>query len=423
LSLAASAATRVVPDQFPIIQDAINAAGNGDTIQFNSLVVGNFTVSGGKQLTFTGVGSWGGTMTVNGGSNVTINGMDIAGGPVSTDPGQIQLGQYCQGQTPVGIDATNAVVNITNSSFSCFETAISAVQTNVTVDGGEFQYNYFGGAIFQQGGDLHIQSSDFSFNSGLQGGAIHAESDTAEIVTSRFYANAVSLGEGGGVYVAADTAHIEHNDFDNNFNLIWWINGVTINDPTQLLGNVNAGDVIGVGDGAGLYVANPALAPASDVYVHDNTFCGNMADRGGGAFIDDVAGVRLANNRFADNWTMHEGGGLLITASEPFDAASQDHVLNNTFLTNTAGLIPPPFPTLTTEIGAGGAVGLLGTVVDFRNNIVANTNFGGGVMARTGPTTRSATSSRSTTTSSTGTATPSGAPRPTRPRGSTSRAT
>jgi len=383
LSLSAHAATRVVPDNFPVIQDAINAAGNGDIIQFNTTVPGDFTITG-KQLTLQGAGAWVGTLSATGGANVTIKGMSLLGGPVETDTSLIQLGQYCQSLTPAAVDANNAVVNITNSDFSCYVTAVNSLQSDLTIDGSNFTYNYFGGAVFHKGGDLHIETSNFSYNGGFEGGAVHAESDTAEILTSGFYANTTSLGEGGGLFVKADQATVEHNEFSNNYNLIWWVPGLVINDPTDLLGQDVAGLVVGVGDGAGMYVTDPALAPASSVYIHDNTYCGNLADRGAGLFLNGVAGAQVANNRFADNWSMHEGGALVVKADEPWDTSQENVITNNTFLTNTAGLIPPPYPSLTTEIGAGGAVALLGTVVDFRNNVVAYSPFGGGVMGKNG---------------------------------------
>ncbi|MEQ1565447.1 MAG: putative metal-binding motif-containing protein, partial [Myxococcota bacterium] len=369
---------REVPDNYPTAQLAVDAAANGDIVQFNDSVLGDFTVNA-KQLNFQGVGGWVGTMNATGGADVTITGMTLYGGTTETDPALISAGIYCQALTPAAVDATNATVNVIDSTLRCFSTgAIRGDDADVTVTQSVFEYNYFDSAINVVGGDLHVEGSTFQYNAGFEGGGVHAEADNTEILTSYFYGNTTSLGGGGGLYVASDVAYVSGNNFLNNYNLLWWIPGLIVNDPSDLLGQDVGGLVVASGDGAGMYVTDPALAPATSVTVHDNTFCGNLGDVGAGLYVDDVEGIQIINNRFADNWSMHLGGGLYVRADSAFiDPA---HIQNNTFMQNTAGIFPPPYPPAVVVIGGGGAVALDGTVADFRNNIIAYTPFGGGVM-------------------------------------------
>lgn len=389
----AHAATIEVPDDFATAQGAVNGAANGDIILFNTTVAENFTVTN-KTLTFRASvfeAGWVGTMTVIGaGSNVTIDGMQLRGGTTETNATLIELGVFCQGATPNAVVITTGTLSVTNSEMTCYANgAVDATDATVTVDNSVFRYNYpfsaldTGRAIHQVGGDLVVTGSTFEFNSGVfDGGAVYAQGVSSDIQTSRFYANSTSLGGGAGLYVASDTVNVDGNDFSNNFNLVWYIPGIIVNDPTDLIGVTDdvAGSAVGIGDGAGVYIEDPPLAAATSVVVHDNLFCGNLADRGAGLYVDDVAGVDVTNNRFAENWSMHEGGGMYVVAHSAWGANQEATITNNTFMLNTAGKIPPPFPTLITEIGAGGGVALNGTIVDFRNNILAKTEFGGGIL-------------------------------------------
>lgn len=398
LSLIGSAfgqSVREVPDEYATAQAAVNASANNDIIQFNTLVPDDFTVIG-KRLTFTGStlgAGWSGQMTATSGANVTIDGMLLSGGPAESDGEKIALGQFCIDQGTSSVVATDSTVTALDSEFVCYaEGAIVGQNSDITITNTEFRYNYYGSAVEHIGGDLTIDGSTFEFNGvgslfpPRGGGAVYAESDTVEITYSTFNANSASLAEGGGLYVAADTALIEHNDFQNNYNLIWYIPGIIVNDPTDLLGSDDAaGLAIGIGNGGGMYVREPVIGTTTQVYIHDNTFCGNLSDVGAGLYVDDVADVDIVNNRFADNWAMHFGGGMYVAAAEAYPDAEAVQVLNNTFLWNTAGQIPPPYPALVTVIGGGGAAAFDGTVVDMRNNVIAYTQFGGGVMGIDGP--------------------------------------
>jgi MYXO-CTERM domain-containing protein len=389
LLLDARAATLEVPDDFPTAQQAVNAAANNDTIRFNDLVAEDFTVTN-KTLTFTSTTyeGWRGIMTVNGGANVTLDGLKLTGGEFTSDPELIEIGIYCQSLTASAVVATNATVNVTNSEFNCYGAgAVITDNTDLTITNSLFEYNYDYGAVHHTGGELLIDGSTFQYNAGsANGGAVSTQGTNSEIRDSYFYANSTSLGDGGALYAASDVVLITASTFNNNYNLIWYIPGLIISDPNDLLsvGTDVAGLAVGIGDGAGVYIENPPLGEG-DVKVHDNTFCGNLGDRGAGLFIDDVPGVVVRNNRFAENWSMHFGGGMYITAHRAWEGAEQAEITNNTFLLNTAGLIPPPYPALITVIGGGGTAAFEGTIVDFRNNITALSEFGGGIMGLDGP--------------------------------------
>ncbi len=401
----AQAATFRVPEDEPTIAAALGASASNDLILINEIGtdrVENFTVPANRQVTIAGgvaQAGWTGTMTVSSGALVTIEDVVVRGGYESNDPDEIELGIYCNNfvTANAGIEAAlNSTVIVDRSEFLCFaDSAIYISDSNLTVNDSLFIYNQnvdldsFGGAIYADGsGDVRINTSDFEINrAGTYGGAVFSTAMLTELVGNRFYANNAIFGAGGGAWVSSPTMNIHSNSFENNYSLQWWIPGLVINDPEDLIafGGDIAGLAVGVGDGAGLYVEDPP--GGSDLDIWDNLFCGNLGDSGSGVFINDVPGATVENNVFSENWSFHYGGGLYVTASRAYDPllGETPRILNNTFLVNTAGKIPPPYPDLTVAIGAGASVTLDGTLVDFRNNVVAQSQFGGAILGVDGP--------------------------------------
>ncbi|MEN0067922.1 MAG: putative metal-binding motif-containing protein, partial [Myxococcota bacterium] len=373
------------------LQQAIDLANNGDVIGITDLKYGSTEIEpitvtiNNKDLT---IESAGGSLANHGinvlnGANVTLRNLLLEGNQPETDPSEVEIGNYCAGSNGiVGVQAQNSTVTMDNVEVTCFATGLVGTNATLNLTDSEFNANYPLGGIIATNGSLDVDDTEFSFNFAYQGGGIFSGATSTNITNSTFYANsgAGSDSSGAGLWVASETAYISSNEFANNFNLIWYLQGNP--DPSNAdLANL-AGDsalIIGFGDGAGLYVRDPFNGTDADVEIHNNLFCGNLGNRGAGLFIDDVRNVLIRNNTFADDWSMSFGGGLYIKADEAWPAGDEAKVLNNTFLNNTAGTLPPPFIPVTTVIGGGGAAFFDGTVVDFRNNVVAYTPFGGGL--------------------------------------------
>ena len=112
-----------------------------------------------------------------------------------------------------------------------------------------------GGAIYQTGSGLGIDSTTFSSNSAAQGGGIIEYGATNMTLTyNTFDSNVASVGNGGGLYTASPTVII-NSTFSNN----------------QAQGS-------GVGGGIGFF--------ASTSYLGFVTFSNNTASSGGNVLLD-----------------------------------------------------------------------------------------------------------------------------------------
>jgi hypothetical protein len=266
--------------------------------------------------------------------------------------------------------------------------AVEAIRSDVTVIGNYFHGNtadFRGGAIGQLDGDLVVIDSFFDESAAdplllgellggrlASGGAIYATVDTLTLQDSTFLGS-VATAAGGAVDVdGANEVNFWNNLFQQNKALQF-----EAEDPFDYWDEIAEDELAGIvyteGDGGGARV----LADVVD--VHQNVFCGNLGDNGGGLFLDDVPTATLTNNVFADNWAIHTGGGLSANAEE---FAGIPTILNNTFVGNSAGKYPDPEVIIV--YGSGGAISLDGNTADLRNNIIARQPFGGAIFGREG---------------------------------------
>jgi len=286
------------------------------------------------------------------------------------------------------IVATNAVdVTVDRSQLRCFWSvtsggALRAIQTDVTITDSYFWQNFAiwdGGHVYiQDGATFESTGTEYTYGTASfgSGGAIYT-TQTAVTIVGNYIRNNDSSVRGGGIFASANTDNltVHSNIMQQNMSLAVFEFNLNANAVDTAGNEVNNTFAIFYGEGGG------AFLDGQSVDYWDNLMCGNISDMGAGLALDDPEDVTIQNNTFNENYALHYGGGLYVYAgpntSDPF-------VVNNTFLGNSAGKNPPDYIPEIYVFGGGGAIMLDGTLSDFRNNIVAYTEFGGGISGLDG---------------------------------------
>lgn len=280
LCTAASADTLNVPQQYDTIQEAIDAAVDGDTIQLDA---GTYKESGidtlGKAITIKGSIIWpGGPLSViEGQGNEPV--FIVSSGETQTTAFRhliVQLGKaqyggamYISGSSPFVEDVLFSGNQADNGGGAIFAGAGSApafkdctFYQNATASSGgavlvkeasisfescEMTYNqsnYAGGAVYahagqislidshlnqntapQRGGavalylgELIIQNSHLEGNkSGYDGGAVHAHTASVDLQDTLFKSNKAQTGSGGALHAYEGSADIQNSEFHSNW--------------------------------------------------------------------------------------------------------------------------------------------------------------------------------------------------------------
>jgi len=273
--------------------------------------------------------------------------------------------------------------------------AIHADQASIdliecTVSGGAADH---GGGLAVFNGDLWTEGTTFQDNSAATtGGALHLDGGAWLDRSSTFAANH-AVNRGGAALVAAGAeVDVEGAWFEANtsaegasFNSYLGTGVVLVRASTFL-------DNVASQHGGALHgeVSDAALI------FEDNLFVGNEAGIGGGAITSDRSSdFRVIRNRFCGNRALSGVGGgaaLLYRAG-----ATRSEWKNNVFLNNSSGsqggslaFLNGSFATvhnntfLESAAVNGGAVVFGVNEFDLRNNVVAGTTSGNGVVASGG---------------------------------------
>jgi parallel beta-helix repeat protein len=272
---AAAATVRRVPQDYPTIQAAINAAVAGDTVLVSP---GTYV----ERIDFQE-------------KEITVESTD---GPTSTIIDGNQAGVVVrivanEGQTPVLRGFT--VRNGSNEPF-------------------------FGGGVYAYGGPALIEGNRVTGNVGCNGGGIEADTSSATIRNNLVSDNrpGCSGGPGGGgiLLLGAGTANVLNNTITGNVTAAdgGGISLFAAGSPT-ISGNVISNNATEPGrDGGGISLGN-----ATDALIANNVIFGNSASRGGGIFWLGPNAQPVVNNTIADNTA---GSGSAVFA-DGFDVANR----------------------------------------------------------------------------------------------------
>jgi len=309
------------------IQQAVNAANDGDTIRVAAGVYfENVDITAGKTITIEG--GYNNTCTATGADTTRIEGsagsgstIDILGGTTRLHNLQVAWGSDTGGGLDVGGN-----------------------------------------------GQVTLDNTDVFNNHGDYGGGIWLDTGTAVTITngSEVHDN-TGQSDGGGVRVWGKFFGYS-NDSDIYDNCA--PNGGGFSVPGGHLA-LNAADVYGnqaaaaTGKGGGIHVySNGVVTLTNQVFV----YFGNTAYDGAGIYADN-ARINLTTATFRDNTAANNGGGLYLT--------------NNSTLHGTASSIGQEATGLYNEAVRGAGIYAITSTIDFAGSIINNraTSSGGGLYA------------------------------------------
>ncbi|MGP1309472.1 MAG: choice-of-anchor Q domain-containing protein [Phycisphaerales bacterium] len=334
VALAGSAfgATLTVPGDFPTIEAAIAAAQEGDEIV---VAPGTYSRVGGP--------IW--SSVESGGRNITVRSSD---GPEVTilDGGGTRIVELFLGETTAtrleGFTLTNGD-SPTNYGGAAFFFGGSATVVNCVFEGNNARY---GGAVsnYENEGTVYI-GCVFRNNTAEFGGATWNFESASAFIDCLFEENSVASNfsnEGGATSERVASTLYERCVFRGNTNeelggAMW----ARFESDVTLIDCVIEGNTAG-GSGGGLYATTDSRVTAINTRFLGNTagqfgggmhstfsesvtlinceFSGNRAGtafnrRGGGAYLQDLASVRIVNSSFVGNYGSSASGQGMVVAN------------------------------------------------------------------------------------------------------------
>jgi len=301
---------------YTTLQDAVNAADDGDRIEVAPGTYEGGVVVQGKALTITAAGSADDTFLIGDGVTPIITMTAIAG------PAEVSGFSFdnpgAQGLVLEGVDVL--IAGDVFDGLGDSETnggAVYAVDSVVDVKACSFSYCEArrGGAIAAEGGDLVVRGSEFFANSAARdGGALALLGvDASTITNSEFRHNHTTTGDGGGVLASGGgSLDIEDTIFSGN----------KARGNNRAVGAIYVEDLEGVDFERNEMTANHAAdggacaVVRTDARLQDNTFSANRAKSNGGAAWANKSSW-FDNGSVYEGNVSHSGGAVDLTATPP----------------------------------------------------------------------------------------------------------
>ncbi len=286
-----------VPDDYPTIQGAIDAAASADTIVVRAGTYGeNIDFAGkdvalvsesGPSVTTIDGNSLGSTVTfANGeGPGAMILGFTITNGFTTTY--LVGGGIQCSASSPT--IRNNWIIgnhsDYEGGGILCIHTGTALIMNNLIED----NWAHDGaGVTCMWGGDATIVGNDISLNTGDNAAGIHCNGASPLIERNRIYGNDSQVFNGGGINLGDSSPLIVNNLIHSN--LASWFGG-------------------------GIY-ADYGSVPT----ITNNTIYDNYADQGGGIYCrGNTAAIPVANTILWDNYAPTGPEIHVGTPAEPSD--------------------------------------------------------------------------------------------------------
>ena len=320
---AASAATTPVDNNTNALQDAINNASDGDTLELSA---GNYYEH---------------DITVD--KNLTIEGPTVA---INSTPKAVI---DSQGQGRVFYIVSGVTVNL---EYLLIQNGNAATNSS----------NQFGGGI-RNYGTLNLQNSYVQNNTATYGGGGIANWGVMTITDSNIYNNIETGGNGGGI----DNWNIINLNDTNLYNntAIGYGGGI---ENDEGLTNINCSNIYSnTATMSGGGIDNYANSQSGTVNMDNTNIYSNTANTNGGGLNDNIGGIIVINNsqiynNIANRGSISGGGGI-------YDIYGTISINNTSIYGNNA-------------IMGGGILNNEGIISMDQSNIYQNTgrNYGGGIV-------------------------------------------
>ncbi len=305
-----------VPQDYPSIQEAIDASIVGDTVlvapglyQEQGLVLGfgmTLVGDGGERANvIIDAGEMGRILTVADVEeevlvrNLTFqNGLAIDGGAILCVGSTIRIESCAFEDNNVSVDGG----------------AIHAIGSTLNLNDCSFRDNYaeeMGGGLFAGGASIvSLQSCDFEMNRAtIHGGGILAEDcDSVELIGCIFRENSVDI-MGAGVFVMGSPVSVQESIFEGN-QADDSGGGIYCNDwaTGSITSCLFSSNMVGR-NGAGI------ACTSSPVAVSHCLFFDNIAGNGGGLFSEGQQSATLTSCTFSRNSSIWDGGGTIAAGA------------------------------------------------------------------------------------------------------------
>ncbi len=306
-----------VPDKYPTIQEAIDAAEDGDEIVVDLGVYRENIDFNGKNITLRSIDPddpdiVDQTIIDGGGSGSVVSfrsgegeGAVLSGFTVARGNGILISG----GSSPL---IEKCVIEDNTAEFgggiAVFDSSPTILNNTIIGNSG-----FLGGGLFIEQSSPHVEGNVILRNSAEMGSGIVIISNSSPTIIDNRIVQNVAERLGGGIVIAVDSKPtIKENDIIGNS--AQRNGGGMLIEESEPLVEDNTFSGNSAANGAGLFIVNSFNAA---LIIVGNTFSDNVASIAGGGLYMEGSSPTLEDNKFVDNISEHLGGGAAVYNSSP----------------------------------------------------------------------------------------------------------
>lgn len=327
-----------VPDQYSTIQEAIDAAQDGDEI---TVQMGVYQ----ENIDFKG-------------KNIIVRSIDpddpaVVSSTIIDGDGRGPVVSFRSGE---GEGAVLSGFTVTRGGGILISGGSSPLVEKCSIEDNSAE---FGAGLFIVDSNPVIRDNLIIANRAYIGGGVFIEKSAPVFEGNTIASNAAEMGGGLAIFSNSEPVLTDNTIVENSAARLGGGFFITLDSAPVIKNNTIGGNFAGL-NGGGFFIEE------SQPVIEDNTIIGNEAENGGGMIIVFILdpGMRLTGNTFESNLAYRAGGGLYMVGSSPtFES--------NSFKDNSSEFL-------------GGAVAVYDSAPIFtRNNFENNTADaagGGGAM-------------------------------------------